>query len=62
MPIILTEEEIIFADKMQRYVALGLTVWEAERLAERNDVDWHYVKNRLIDRGCDPHLAFEIVV
>ena len=60
-----SEAEQIAADKtllyrFERLTSAGLTAAQARVIALRRDVDLHTVE-RLIDRGCAPHLAFDIV-
>jgi hypothetical protein len=57
----LTEADIVFRDKLGRYLAMGFNEYQSETLADRNDVYWKDVQRRLIDRGCPVDLAFCIV-
>lgn len=56
----LTEAERIFRNRMERFLDLRFSVTQAEILADALYVDWHYAAY-LIERGCEPHLAFEIL-
>lgn len=60
-----TELDQIIADpvlqwRCRQFVGAGMTLHQARKLACDNRVDVHYVLYRLIGRGCDPTLAFDI--
>lgn len=60
-----TELDLIMRDpvltwRCSQLVKAGLTIPQARKLALDNRVDLHYVVYRLIGRGCDPSVAFDI--
>jgi hypothetical protein len=57
---VLTEPDLVFRHLMARYMDMGFPPQEAEILADL-PVDWHYVKEQLIDRGCTIDDAFMIL-
>lgn len=61
----LTDAELIASDKVlrhrfDRFVALGFTIPQSRVLTLDKSVDTHYAR-RLIQRGCDILLAFDIL-
>lgn len=54
------EKVDLFLFRLERFVALGFAKDEAEMLA-LSDVDWHRAEN-LIDRGCPPAVALQILI
>ena len=54
----LDEARIVHEWRVEQLVALGSPIWLADILADR--VDWHDIAV-LVERGCPPRLALDIV-
>jgi hypothetical protein len=52
------EERIVHEWRVEQLVALGFPIWLADTIAHR--VDWHDIA-ALVERGCPPRLALDIV-
>jgi hypothetical protein len=52
------EEAVVYEWRAERLVQLGISAIVAQAVASY--VDWHELE-RLIDRGCPPELALEIL-
>ena len=52
------EEQLVYAWRVEQLVKLGLSNFIASAIA--TFVDWHEIA-RLVERGCPPELALEIV-
>jgi hypothetical protein len=60
-----TDLDRVLADPVIRWraaqlVKAGLNTRQARKLALDNRVDLHFVVHRLLERGCDPDVAFDI--
>lgn len=52
------QERIVHEWRVQQFVELGFPIWLADIIAHR--VDWHEIA-ALVERGCPPRLALDIV-
>jgi hypothetical protein len=64
-PTTVTDLDRVLADPVLRWraaqmVKAGLNTSQARKLALDNRVDLHFVVHRLLERGCDPDVAFDI--
>jgi hypothetical protein len=56
----LSEADQVFKHLMTRFMDMGFAPQDAEILAGKG-IDWHYVKERLLERGCSHDSAFLIL-
>lgn len=54
------EPDLVFRHLYAQYLDMGFPPQEAEILADL-PLDWHYVKGKLIERGCTIDEAFKIL-